>query len=119
MLESLSLMNELKFKKILVGTYLISYKYDIALSKEQYSKLKKSVPTEFLNNLSVIMICDNFKDYYYISILVNFEITPFQSDEDAENFMKDSTTFLLYSKNEMLAELVEIRRLLIVAGVEI
>lgn len=111
-------MNKLTFTEITVGTSSTSYKYDIELTLEQYIKLKASVPTEFIDNLGVTFIKDGFKNKYYISIIAFFlDFSPFETTEQAREFMTNNGVFLLFSKVEALSELCEVRRLLVLAGV--
>ncbi len=111
-------MNKLKFTYSEVGTDSFSFKYDIELTKAQFNSLKQKCPTEFIDLTKILFIKDRFRDWYYISILKCFTGEhPFSSVEEAEEFMLDDNIFLLYCKSPELADLVEIRRLLIVENV--
>lgn len=98
-----------KFSTSNVGTTGISYKWDIRITLNQFKFLKQHIQEYYQNGCSCTFIKDHFKETYYICVFCYFDISPFNSESDAEKYMLNDSIYILYSKHPMLTELNSIR----------
>ena len=100
------------FKVTYVGTTGITYRWNIQLTLEEYKILKQNlqnIQAVYENGYNYSFVKDHFKELYYISIICFFDINPFNSEKDAEKYMFDDNTYILYSKHPELTQLGTVR----------
>ena len=103
----------ISFKKTELGTTAVGYSWSIELTLEQCLNLEKVYYGYAQNNLSVIFVKDHFKQNYHVTITTSFDINPFNNYEHAKTFFSNNNMFILYSSNNMITDLINIKHELI------